>query len=132
METQPAPKKKNSFIKIFLIGSIAFFIIVILLPKDGAKSSADTDQEEAAEALKDTLLNIQVFSEMSIEKNLKDPDSFEVIEHREYKVSDATPDMVYQSSLKYRAKNSFGGFVIEKRCFNFDGAGNMTKSFECE
>lgn len=56
-----------------------------------------------------------------LKKNLKDPDSYESIEWgkvikegKEYKVRH-----------KYRAKNSFGGYVIEEWIFTIDESGNV-------
>lgn len=56
-----------------------------------------------------------------LKKNLKDPDSYESIEWGKVKqIGD-----VYKVYHKYRAKNSFGGYVVEKHTFTIDFNGNI-------
>jgi len=56
-----------------------------------------------------------------MEKNLKDPDSVEYIEWSPVqKMADR-----FVVRCKYRAKNSFGGFVIENKLFKMDLNGNI-------
>jgi hypothetical protein len=57
-----------------------------------------------------------------LKKNLKDPDSYEGIEWSPVqKLSDGT----FSVRHKYRAKNSFGGFVVENQVFVYDAQGNV-------
>lgn len=57
-----------------------------------------------------------------LKKNLKDPDSYESIEWSDVvKQSDGT----FRVRHKYRAKNSFGGYVIENQLFVLDNNGNV-------
>ncbi len=57
-------------------------------------------------------------AQRSIKNMLKDPDSFEEIDHRSGFVGS---NGVYVSSLvTYRSKNSFGGFAVGKVLVNFD------------
>lgn len=62
--------------------------------------------------------------ERYLERNLKDPDSFEAIDW--FPVVEG--DRGFLVRCRYRAKNSFGGFVIEDRLFQLDEAGNVIAS----
>ena len=53
---------------------------------------------------------------------LKDPSSFEAIEWSKV----VKKDGVFAVRCKYRAKNSFGGYVIEEKLFIMDGSGRVT------
>lgn len=56
-----------------------------------------------------------------LKKTLKDPDSYESIEWST--VSEKND--LYQVRHKYRAKNSFGGYIIEECVFTLDREGNV-------
>lgn len=61
-----------------------------------------------------------------IEKNfiktlLKDPDSYRAINKKVTKMSNGD----YQIYIKYRAKNSFGGYVVEEKMFIIDKEGDF-------
>lgn len=56
-----------------------------------------------------------------LKKNLKDPDSYQSIEWS----SVAEKDGNYQVRHKYRAKNSFGGYVVENCIFTLNKEGNV-------
>ncbi|WP_254562180.1 hypothetical protein [Dyadobacter diqingensis] len=101
-------------------------------PKD-IKEKARLDSIQAvADSTKTMLSNIRYLAKKSVKDNLKDPDSFEEIEHAEYKVTNPTPLAYYQAKIKYRAKNSFGGYVVESKCFNFLKNGVVTENYDCE
>lgn len=53
---------------------------------------------------------------------LKDPDSFQAIEWGKVIKNCGT----YVVSVKYRARNSLGGYVVETRIFTLDADGNVT------
>ena len=57
-----------------------------------------------------------------LEKSLKDPDSYEGIEWGKVQQN----GIEYKVYHKYRAKNSFGGYVIESHIFTLDADGNVT------
>jgi hypothetical protein len=63
-----------------------------------------------------------------LKKNLKDPDSLEYIEWSPVQKSRDG----YIVRCKYRAKNSFGGYVIENQIFTLDPRGNIlsVKNFQ--
>ena len=59
-----------------------------------------------------------------LRKNLKDPDSYKGIEWSPVaKVDNQT--FKYMVRHKYRAKNSFGGYVVENKTFFLDANGNV-------
>jgi len=61
--------------------------------------------------------------EQYLKKTLKDPDSYEGIEWSPVqKLSNGS----YSVRHKYRAKNSYGGYVIENQIFYYDASGNVT------
>ena len=57
-----------------------------------------------------------------LKNNLKDPNSYESIEWGNV----TKTDNGYVVRHKYRAKNSFGGYVIEHQLFHIDWQGNIT------
>ncbi len=62
-----------------------------------------------------------------LKKNLKDPNSYESIEWGSVvKQGDGS----FRVRHKYRAKNSFGGYVIENKEFALDKNGNVTGSYD--
>lgn len=64
--------------------------------------------------------------ERYLKNNLKDPDSYQSIEwSKVVKQSDGS----FMVRHKYRAKNSFGGYVVEEKIFTLDSSGNVTGSY---
>lgn len=61
-------------------------------------------------------------AEQHIKGQLKDPASYEAIEWSKVVKIPAG----YAVRVKYRAKNSFGGYVIEQKMVTLDVAGNVT------
>ena len=62
-----------------------------------------------------------------LKANLNDPGSLEFIE---WSPVQKTDDGGFMVRAKYRAKNSFGGYVVENRVFFLDSAGNVTHSID--
>jgi len=62
--------------------------------------------------------------ERYLKNNLKDPDSYQAIAWGPV-VDGQTPKGRYHVQHKYRAKNSFGGYVIEFHVFHLDSDGNI-------
>lgn len=56
-----------------------------------------------------------------IKKNLKDPSSFKYMDTKAYKLSENEIVVI----MKYRAKNSFGGYTIETASGIYDAEGNF-------
>ena len=65
--------------------------------------------------------------EMYLEKVLKDPESFEAIEWGPVWTKS---NQEYRVRCKYRAKNSFGGYVISHQVFVMNSAGTVTRAEE--
>ncbi len=62
-----------------------------------------------------------------LKKNVKDPDSLEFIE---WSPVSKTKDGGFTVRAKFRAKNSFGGYVIENKLFFLDSTGSLTNSID--
>lgn len=64
--------------------------------------------------------------ELYLEKNLKDPNSLDAIDWSLVQKTDV-PGAPYKYIVrcKYRAKNSFGGYVIEDQAFYLDAQGEV-------
>lgn len=58
-----------------------------------------------------------------LKRRLKDPDSFEAMEWGKVIL---VPGGTYQARCLYRAKNSFGGYVVEQVLVDLDRDGNVT------
>lgn len=66
-------------------------------------------------------------AERYIKSRLKDPESFEAIEWGKVVL---VPGGTYQVRCLYRAKNSFGGYVMEQLLLELDRDGNVTSAVE--
>lgn len=90
------------------------------------KEAADAKQ---AQALQKLTTSLQVAATFWLEKNLKDPDSLEVIQ---WSNPTKTADGLWLLALKYRAHNSFGGKTVEARIFTLDSDANVLDSTHVE
>lgn len=85
------------------------------------KSQAEIENEYYLKR-EDSLNKAYRYSYKLLKSQLKDPDSFEEIENKRYFVikqkKKKTPHI--QVYIKYRAKNSFGGYMVEESYFDFD------------
>lgn len=127
---RPVPEKKP--VGCFKILAYVFGGMLILgaigalleEKKDGSGLTVISDSAAAANARAQKMNNdiglAPYKARRAIKKNLKDPDSFEEIDHRAGFVGEKG---IYISCLTtYRAKNSFGGYGIEKALVNFNDA----------
>jgi hypothetical protein len=110
------PFKKLTTMQL-VIGAVSIlFIIGLLLPDDSNTSE-----------VKNSPWDSSVYQvERYIKNNLSDPNSFEVIQWS--KVRDMTHSQYgyrYKVMVKYRAKNSFGGYEIQSNIFFLDKKGNV-------
>ena len=88
--------------------------------------SEDSDYDSE---VRNSGLNSSVWQvERYLKNNLKDPDSYESIEWSA--VNEMENGNGYYVRHKYRAKNSFGGYVIENKVFFLDSDGNVTYSVD--
>lgn len=131
METSnsPQPKKKS---KAWIIGVVILLVGILTAPLMPNKPKPAKSSAPEVENLNDgskwhcTVAkdNFVVYLKQNV---LKDPDSFELIEYSS--VYDEQKQK-YSVILKYRAKNSFGGFVIEKVSADVELLEKSTKFYD--
>lgn len=114
-------------IPIGIIASVAvilFFIVWIFYTDTG---SSDKTYREPIETVSNSAWNGGVYQVENYLKNtLKDPDSYEGIEWSNViKNNDGT----FVVRHKYRAKNSFGGYVVSNQMFMLDARGKVIDSY---
>ena len=113
------PKTKMALWKKIAIGVLVFFVLARLAETVNPSSSA-TDNGRT----KKKLTMAYVVASRTVKEALKDPDSYQEIDHKEYYEAGAdSAKNNMQVLIHYRAKNSFGGYVVEKKAINFDSSG---------
>ncbi|MFZ5804893.1 MAG: hypothetical protein ACOY7U_08580 [Acidobacteriota bacterium] len=101
----------------FVLGVIDSFF------SSDSPSSSKSTTSSPSEVVKNSAWDGSVWQvESWLKANLKDPDSLEFIE---WSPVQKTRDGGFMVRAKYRAKNSFGGYVVENRLFFMDSAGNV-------
>lgn len=104
-----------------------FYLICILmilgLGLGMGLSMSETNKQSKIKVVNNNQPNINSWNGVAFviedwfKNNLKDPKSLEIIEVTEIKKAN---DGTFIQTVKYRAKNSFGGFNIEHRIFVFN------------
>ena len=126
--------KNRKWIAYLFFTAIIFFIISIVAAILAPKSQADIQKEKSdstAKAKEELLFKMYFFSEKIIKGNLKDPDSYQEIEHQSNFTKQSKDEKTYiQVKIKYRARNSFGGMVVKDRYFNYDKNMALIETFE--
>jgi len=104
---------------------LPFLVIFVLAISGGGGSSSPRSSSISSD---DVLLQNSAWDgsvyhvKENLKKSLKDPNSYESIEWSNVrKLNDGT----FSVRHKYRAKNSFGGYVIENHVFNYDSSGKI-------
>lgn len=118
-----------------LDGFIAFVLIMMALGaigkiagRDGGSAPAPSRESVARETVVNSEWDGSVWqAERYIKSRLKDPKSFEAIEWGQVAL---VPGGTYQVRCLYRAKNSFGGYVVEQLLVDLDRDGNVTGAVE--
>ena len=116
---------------IFLRHALGSDLTYLNAPID--KIISDKRRKETIQRAMDNMNNVEVKNsswdgsvsqvKSYLKSNLKDPKSYEGIEWSKVsKTSDG-----YMVRHKYRAKNSFGGYVVENQVFYLNNKGNVTK-----
>lgn len=103
---------------------------VVLAAIGKISTLTETTEENANGRTKQKLTMAYVVATRHLKEGLKDPESYEEISHKEY--YDAGPDSLknnIQVVIDYRAKNSLGGYVIEKKAFDFDSTGMLLDTY---
>ena len=99
-----------------------FFLSTIIAAFNGEIDS-QPHSTSGGEAVTNSQWDASVWQVKSwLNANLKDPDS---LEYLEWSAVVETSDG-YIVRVKYRAKNSFGGYVLSNQKFSLDSAGNVT------
>lgn len=132
--------KKYIGIGVVVVGAILVYRLFFqdreLMAATATKLEKEQTEQAKAVAIKkaqdDSLTRCYVRASILLEKNLKDPDSFQEIEKQNGFVNNPTPKMYIQVRIKYRAKNSFGGYAVETKCFNFNKSLEMTETYACD
>ncbi|MEW6595673.1 MAG: zinc ribbon domain-containing protein [Thermodesulfobacteriota bacterium] len=115
-------EQKTSWIGCLSI--LAVFVVSFALVSNCSDSSKPAAPREVVEnsAWDGSVAQVETW----LRQNLKDPDSLEFIEWSRV-VKGKGGFMV---RVKYRAKNSFGGYVVEQKLFTLDTTGAVTGSLD--
>lgn len=111
-------------------GCIVIIIIAVII---GIFSDKSGDTEKTSSNNKEVVVNsVYDASVYQVENYLKreylnDPDSYEGIEWSTVQKDDNNSLYKYYVRHKYRAKNAFGGYVVEEKIFYLDKSGNVVK-----
>ena len=123
------PRPDSGWHKSSLDGLGWLFVVIVLVAMAGRcgtdqpKTTSSTAPTAPSEAVVNSPWDGSVWQvERYLERNLKDPDSFEAIEWG--KVVKTTSG--YQVRCLYRAKNSLGGYVVENMLVDLDHSGRVT------
>mgnify|MGYP000887312634 CR=1 FL=1 len=116
-------RKTNKSSTIIGIGCFVIIVIfVIWIASSGYCSEGSSSSSYSSKTVKNSSWDGSVYQVKDwLRKNLKDPGSLEFIEWG--KVVETSSG--YSVKVKYRAKNSSGGYVIEEKIFTLDHSGNV-------
>lgn len=111
----------------FILGCVSLVPLAYLLGDKPSVQHTEAPPPAPAEIVSNSPWNGSVYQvEEWLKANLKDPGSLEIIEWRKV----ARDGSSYVVSVKYRAKNSFGGYVVDDKLFFLDTAGRVTSSMD--
>ena len=119
------PEGEKKLKKGCLIGVLVLFILVVigaLIPNEDKKSSSSSSTPSIVKNLPwdNSVIPVKNY----IKNNLKDPSSLEFIRWGNViKTANGT----YVVNVKYRAKNSFGGYVVNDQIFTLNSSGQILK-----
>ena len=112
---------------LLIIGAVISFFY------DTPEEIAANRIEELQKKREDTLATCYVQAKMYLKQNLKDPDSYEEIEYKNFYVDRKdSKDPYVQVQIRYRAKNSFGGMNVGNMLFNFDKEATLTDMIDLD
>lgn len=117
-------RKANESTTMASIGFlVAIIFFVIWIANSGSCSGGCSSSPYSGNVVKNSSWDGSVYQVKKwLRKNLKDPGSLEFIEWGTV-IESASG---YSVRVKYRAKNSYGGYVIEEKMFYLDRSGNVT------
>lgn len=118
--------KKIQFQKYILLGLIIFagFSVMLFLDRKNIVNGSRANPTSQMDLVSNHRYDGSVFQvEKYLRKNLKDPDSYEPME---WSPVTKMKDGGYMVRHKFRAKNSFSGYVIEEKIFIINSSGEVT------
>jgi hypothetical protein len=102
------------------------FILIGVSMCQSMLSNNERNQSASREVVKNSAWDGSVSQvESWLKENLKDPDSLKFVE---WSPVSKTNDGGFTVRVKYRAKNSFGGYVVENKVFFLNSAGTVTNN----
>jgi len=105
---------------------LVFLYIIVNISSDSSSSRSSTSSSR--EVVENSAWDGSVSQVKSwIKANLKDPGSLEFIE---WSPVSKTNDGGFTVRVKYRAKNSLGGYVVANKVFFLNSAGSVTNSMD--
>ena len=129
---QQAKERGNRFWTYAVLFSLLAVLVPLTIYEHTWGSSAKRRQSEASLGVAVAEQRAVVFNsgldgsvfqvERWLKSNLKDPASLEVIEWSRVV---PLPNDDFQVRVKYRAKNSYGGYAIEQKFFRLDSTGTV-------
>lgn len=131
-ELEAKKTKEGWFGCLGCLGLIILIVVIFVIlpatpswrsPPINKKVSEKKINKQKQETVSNSPWNASVWQVASyLKDNLKDPKSFEAIEWSTVAKHD---NGNFSVRCKYRAKNSFGGYVIENQIFTLDPKGNV-------
>lgn len=119
-------RKNNNFGYLIVIIIALIFGLNVIMNADDRKSNT-----EKSEIVSNSEYDASVYQVENYLKTeyLRDPDSYQSIEWSKVQKDKSKPNYKYYVRHKFRAKNGFGGYVVEEKIFYLDQFGNVV-SFE--
>ena len=123
-KSKPAPKPPTKVSKKHLAMACAALGVMIgtAINNPAPSSNPQSSWDVSNSPFDGSVRQVEVY----LKRTLKDPDSFQAIE---WGAVQKGQDW-YSVTVKYRAKNSFGGYVVEQKGFLLDNSGNIKSIYE--
>jgi uncharacterized membrane protein YkgB len=113
--------KNYVFLAIIII---AVIIGICAMSGDSKEAGSDKTEIVSNSAFDASVYQVECYLKREY---LKDPDSYEGIEWSKVQKDNSNSLYKYYVRHKYRAKNSFGGYVVEEKIFYLDQSGNVVR-----
>jgi RNA polymerase subunit RPABC4/transcription elongation factor Spt4 len=119
-ETEKKQKAKQGCLIMFvgLIGVPILIIIVIIIVGSSSKTNSTPQEAVYSSSYDGSVRQVELW----LKQHLNDPDSFKAIE---WSPVAKAKDGNFVVRVKYRAKNSFGAYVISQKLFVLNGNGTV-------
>jgi RNA polymerase subunit RPABC4/transcription elongation factor Spt4 len=122
LEIKKTERESRKRLGLIILSTIAIFLVLCVI---GSFISSDSSNNRTIS--KNIVYNSELDGSVEqvkswLQENLKDPDSLQFIE---WSPVQKIYDGRFMVRVKYRAKNSFGGYVIENKIFSLDSSGNL-------